>query len=190
MYSSSYSSCNSDKGVRFLALFCIVLISGSYFACFVWGLVRGICHGSMWIQWIVLCVWVRVVTVLECGLGLRLYIGYLVLVWFGIGNLFVGMYILWAIIGLFVLGSCCWGCLHLLVCRIGCVCWLVMSRWWGVPCYCGKLFLGLLDKGVHTLTVYGATCLCHFCGIVCSWGFEVWEAKRCFFYGYPCIGHI
>ena len=34
MDSSSYSCCNSDKGVRFLDFVRIVLISGPYFACF------------------------------------------------------------------------------------------------------------------------------------------------------------
>jgi hypothetical protein len=65
---------------------------------------------------------------LKCCLGLLLYKGYMVLVWLDIGILFVGMYILLAILGQFVLGLCYCDYLHLLVCSIWCVCWLVMSE--------------------------------------------------------------
>ena len=48
----------------------------------------------------------KIVWVLECGLGRLVCRGYLVLISLGIGNLFVGMYILLAILGQFVFGSC------------------------------------------------------------------------------------
>ena len=158
------------RGFVFQPLFRIVFINGSYFVCFRVRVCLGTCHGSMWIQWIVVCVCVKVVKVLGCGLGCPVCRGCMVLVWLGIGNLFMRMYIPWALVGQFVLGSCYWGCLHLLVCSIGCVCWLVMFEvrclWWGVLPYCGELFLGLSDKGLRTLIVNGAMYLCHFCDIV------------------------
>ena len=67
----------------------------------------------------------------------------------------------------------------------GIVCWLVMSEWRGVPHCCGELFLCLLDTGVGTLIVNEATCLCHFCGIMYSWGLGILGAKRCFFVWLP-----
>ena len=66
------------------------------------------------------------------------------------------------------------------VCRIVYVCWLVMFGWWGVL-YCGEQFLVLLDRGVHTWIVGVAKCLCRLCGIMCSWGFDIWWANKCFF---------
>ena len=95
------------RGFVFQPLFRIVLINGSYFACFC---VRA-CSGNPSWQYVnsmncIVCVCVKVVRELECGLGRLVYRGYLVLIWLGIGNLFVGMYILLAIMGQFVLGSC------------------------------------------------------------------------------------
>ena len=146
------------------------------------------CSGNLSWQYVnsmncIVCVCVKVVMELEYGLGRLVCRGYMVLIWLGIGNLFVGMYILLAILGQFVFGSCYWGCLRLLECSIGCVCWLVMSEWWDVPPYCGELFLGLSNKGARTLIVNGAMYLCHFYGIVYNWGFGIWGAKRCFSYG-------
>jgi hypothetical protein len=49
------------------------------------------------------------------GLGLRLCLKYVVVVWLGFGTLFVGMYILRANLGLFVWGVGCEYCMHWLV---------------------------------------------------------------------------
>ena len=38
----------------------------------------------------------------------------------------------------------------------------------------------LLDRGVHTLIVGEAMCLCHFCDIMCNWGFGILKAKNLF----------
>jgi hypothetical protein len=69
---------------------------------------------------------------------------------------------------------------------VACVCECVVSSvfvmfgWWGVPPYCGVLFLGLSSMGVHTLIVSGATCLCHFGGTMCNSGFGMRGQKMCF----------
>ena len=141
------------RGFAFHPLFHIVLISGSYFVCFVWGLVHEIYHGNMWIQLIVLYGCVKVARVSGCGVGRLVCKGCFVSVWLGIGNLFVGMYISGAIMGRLVIGSCYWGCLRLLVWKIGYVCWLVMSELWGVMPCCGGLFLDLSYKGVRTINL-------------------------------------
>ena len=154
------------EGFVFQPLFRMALIIGSHFTCFC---VRACSRNLSWqyVNSMSCIVWVCEGSKgVECGLRLLVYKGCQILVRLGIGNLFVGMCILWAILGQLVVGWCYWGCLH-------------------------GLFLGLLGKGVRTLIVNGAMCLCHFCGMVCNWGFGIWKAKRCFcFCGYPCIGHI
>ena len=88
------------------------------------------------------------------------------------------------------------------VIEVACICLCVVSGVFvglqclsdrrGVPRCCGGLFLGLLDKGVRTLIVNGAMCLCHFVAW-CAIGVLEFERPKdvCFFFcGYPCIGHI
>ena len=102
------------RGFVFQPLFCILLISGLYFACFC---VRAYSGNLSW-QYVnsmncIVYVCVKVVMGLKCGLGRLVCKGYLVLVWLDIGNLFVGMYILLAI----------WDCLFLVhVIEVACVC--------------------------------------------------------------------
>ena len=136
------------RGFIFHSLFYILLINGSYLAC----LCMRACSGNLLWQfanWMNCIVYVGACSKCSaCGLGLLVYLGYLVLIWLGIGNLFVGMYISWAIMGQLVRGSCYWGCIHWLVCRIRCVCWLIMFEWWGAPLCCGEQLFSLLDRGV------------------------------------------
>ena len=68
-------------------------------------------------------------------------------------------------------------------------CFIEMHMLFGVPPYCGRLFVAFLHVGSSMWIASVAKCLLCCLGIVCSLRSKgVLLAKRCLFGGCPCIG--
>ena len=172
------------SGIVFHHLSCMLLISGSYLACFC----VMACSGNLSWQYVNSMSCIVCVGTGSIGVG----------VWFGAPSALniYGLNLAWH-----WQAVCLWTCtfyeplwdnvflVHIVVVTF--ICWLVMFGRWGVSLYCGEQFLVLLDRGVHIWIAGVAMCLCRFCGIMCSWGLDIWEGQKMFFLcGSPCIEHI